>query len=95
MKIVGKRTTKPQKMNACMRPGTRRWRSFRCPTTMVASFPTRAGRSDRRAAGLPDRTSRVRKSARRANSPPATSSAATSATAEPTLAAELRSLAPS
>ena len=33
----GSRTTKPQKMNAWTRPGTSRWRSFRWPSTTVAS----------------------------------------------------------
>ena len=95
MKIVGKRTTNPQKMNACTSPGTRRWRSFRCPRTMVASFRTRTGRSDERLTGFPERTSRVRKSARRAKSPPAIATATTSATAEATLAVVLSCLAPS
>jgi hypothetical protein len=56
---------------------------------MVVSFPRRLGRSERRLTGLPERTSRVRKSARRAKSPPAIPIATTSATAEATLAVEL------
>jgi hypothetical protein len=52
------------------------------------------GRSVRRLVGFPERMSRVRKSARRANSAPAIATATTSATAEATLAVEL-SLAPS
>jgi hypothetical protein len=68
---------------------------LRCPTTIVASLPTRVGRSEKRGAGLPARTSRVRKSARRAKSQPAIAIATTSATAEATLAVELRILVPS
>jgi hypothetical protein len=86
MKIVGNRTRKPQKMKACMSPGPMRWRSFRWPSTIVVSLRTRAGKSETRAVGFPDRTSRVRNSARRANSAPATATATTSATAEATLA---------
>ena len=41
--IVGKRTRKPQKMNACISPGTRRCRSFRWPSTISTSFCTRRG----------------------------------------------------
>ena len=48
-----------------------------------------------RATGLPMRTSRVSKSARRAKSPPATAIAATSATAEATLVVVLSLLSPS
>jgi len=47
---------------------------------MVASFRTRAGRSDERLTGFPERTNRVMKSARRAKSPPAIATATTSAT---------------
>ncbi len=43
MKIVGKRTRKPQKMKACTRPGTRRWSSLRCPSTIAVSLPIRTG----------------------------------------------------
>ena len=82
MKIVGKRTRKPQKMKACTSPGPSRCKSFRCPRTIVASFRPGAGR--RRAVdGLARaRTSRARNSARRAKSQPATAIAATSATAD-------------
>ena len=45
MRIVGNRTRKPQKMNACMSPGTSRWRSFRWPSTTTASLRTRRGTS--------------------------------------------------
>jgi hypothetical protein len=53
MKIVGKRTRKPQKMNACMSPGPMRWRSFFWPRTIVASLRARAGRSETRDVGFP------------------------------------------
>ena len=39
--IVGKRTRKPQKMSAWMRPGPRRWNSFFWPSTTTASLRTR------------------------------------------------------
>ena len=42
MTIVGKSTRKPQKMNACISPGTRRCRSFRWPSTISTSFLTAA-----------------------------------------------------
>jgi hypothetical protein len=95
MKIVGKRARKPQKMNACIRPGPTRCRSFRWPRTMVVSLPTRRGRSATRSTGLPDRRSRKRKSARRPNSQPAIAIAPRSATADTTLAVKLRPLSPS
>jgi len=76
-----------------MSPGPTRWRSFFWPSTIVASLRARAGRSETRDVGLPARTSRVRKSARRANSAPATATATTSATVEATLAV-LLSLSP-
>ena len=41
IRIVGKRTRKPQKISACITPGTRRWNSLRWPSTIVASFSTR------------------------------------------------------
>ena len=43
IRIVGKRTRKPQKISACITPGTKRWNSLRCPRTIVASFLTRRG----------------------------------------------------
>ena len=89
MKIVGKRTRKPQKMKACTRPGTSRCKSFLCPRTIAVSLPTRRGTSDTRSTALPDRTSRVRNSARRAKRKPATAIAATRATADATLAVVL------
>lgn len=56
--IVVRRTRKPQKMNACIRPGSRRWRSFRCPRTTTASRRTRRGTSANRGAGRPILASR-------------------------------------
>jgi hypothetical protein len=82
-------------MNACISPGPMRWSSFFCPRTIVASLRARAGRSETRDVGLPARTSRVRKSARRANSAPATATATTSATVEATLAVLLSPRLPS
>ncbi len=43
--IVGKSTRKPQKMNAWIRPGPRRWNSFFWPSTTTASLRTRCGTS--------------------------------------------------
>jgi hypothetical protein len=62
---------------------------LRCPRTMAVSLRTRSGMSAKRLVGLPARTSRVRKSARREKSQPAIAIATTSATAEATLAVEL------
>jgi hypothetical protein len=90
VKIVGKRTRNPQKISACITPGTSRWSSFRCPSTMVASFRTRARRSELRDTGFPIETRRVRNSARRAKSAAATPIAAASAIADTMLAVELR-----
>ena len=70
--MVGKRTRKPQKMNACIRPGTSRWSSLRWPSVITTSFRTRAGSSPERSLGRPILTSRTRTSARRVNSPPPT-----------------------
>ena len=39
--IVGKRTRKPQKIAACIRPGPRRWKSLRWPSTITASLRAR------------------------------------------------------
>ncbi len=78
MMIVGKSTTKPQKMNACMRPGTRRWNSLRWPATITTSFLTRVGTSSNRASGLPSRMIRYSCRARRPNRPPATAIATAS-----------------
>ena len=81
--IVGNSTRKPQKMNACISPGTRRWNSLRWPSTTTASWRRRAGTSPARSIpdGLPMRTSRTSSSARRANRPPARPSAAARASA--------------
>ena len=69
--IVGKRTRKPQKMNACISPGTRRCSSFRWPSTSAASFRTRRGTSPERSTGLPRADEpRTGSGARRAKSPP-------------------------
>ena len=60
--IVGRSTRKPQKMNACISPGPRRWSSLRWPSTIVASLldPPRAcrRRADAGCACLASRTSR-------------------------------------
>ena len=45
-------------MNACIRPGTRRCRSFRWPSTIAASLRTRCGGSADRSFGRARRTSR-------------------------------------
>src|SRR5689334_100871 len=85
--IVGNSTTKPQKMNACMRPGPSRWNSLRWPATITTSFRTRFGTSSNRGTGLPSRISRYSCHARRANRPPATSSATARTTPATTSAA--------
>ncbi len=41
--IVGKRTTKPQKIAACISPGPSRWNSLRWPSTISASLRARRG----------------------------------------------------
>ena len=73
IRIVGARTRKPQKMNACISPGPRRCSSLRCPRTIVASLRTRraniSGASHRLAA---PRTSPTSRCTRRANSVPLT-----------------------
>ena len=72
MTIVGKRTRKPQKMNACMSPGTSRCSSFRWPSTISTSFSTWRGTSAGRSFGFAARTTRIRNHARRAKNPPQT-----------------------
>ena len=42
--IVGSSTRKPQKMKACISPGTAFWKSLRCPRTWVSSRRTRTPR---------------------------------------------------
>ena len=79
MMIVGKRTMKPQKMKACISPGTTRCSSFFWPSAITASWRTRAGTSSKRGAGWPSRTIRTSMTARRANTPPQIASAASSA----------------
>ena len=79
--IVGKRTRKPQKIAAWIRPGTSRWSSLRWPSTITASFSSRLGTSSNRSTGLPSLTRSTSSFARRANSVPLTASSATSATA--------------
>ena len=51
MTIVGSRTRKPQKMKACIRPGTSRRSSFRCPSTISSSARAWRGGSCRRSFG--------------------------------------------
>ena len=51
--MVGKRTRKPQKMNACISPGTSRWSSLRWPSVITTSLRTRAGSSPERSLGPP------------------------------------------
>jgi hypothetical protein len=80
--IVGKSTTKPQKMKAWTRPGPRRWRSFRWPRTSVASCRNRRPTSPERSTPWPRRTIRYRRRARRANRPTATPRTTRSAHAE-------------
>ena len=63
--MVGKRTRKPQKIAAWISPGTSRWSSFRCPSTITASFSTRFGTSPKRSTGLPSLTSATSRLARR------------------------------
>ncbi len=41
--IVGKSTRKPQKIAACIAPGSSRWNSLRWPSTITASLRTRPG----------------------------------------------------
>ena len=79
--IVGKRTRKPQKIAAWIRPGTSRWSSFFWPSTITASFLTRSGTSSKRSTGLPSRTRSTSSFARRPKSVPATASTAASASA--------------
>ena len=69
----GSRTRKPQKMNACISPGTSRCSSLRWPSTSIASLRTRApaGRRGARPAARRGRAGRG-SSARRANRPPPT-----------------------
>jgi hypothetical protein len=81
MRIVGSRTMKPQKMNACISPGPSRWSSLRWPSTIVASFLTRRRALNVRSVGCAPRTRPVRNSTRRRNSVPLTMIAAASATA--------------
>ena len=79
--IVGKRTRKPQKIAAWIRPGTSRWSSFFWPSTITASFLTRSGTSSKRSTGLPSLTRSTSSFARRPNSVPPTASTAASASA--------------
>ena len=79
--IVGKRTRKPQKIAACIAPGSSRWNSLRWPSTITASLRTRRGTSSYRSTGFPARTRRTSSRARRVKSAPATASAAASASA--------------
>ena len=75
----GSSTTKPQKMNACMSPGTSRWNSLRWPEHDHRLVLARAAARRRSAAtGLPSRTSRYSCRARRPNRPPATAIATSS-----------------
>ena len=57
--IVGKSTRKPQKMKACISPGTSRWSSLRWPSAITTSLRTRAGSSPDRSLGRPILTSRT------------------------------------
>ena len=79
MMMVGKSTMKPQKMKACISPGTSRCSSFFWPSAITASWRTRAGTSSKRGAGWPSRMIRTSSTARRANMPPQIASAASSA----------------
>src|SRR5215207_4641812 len=79
--IVGKRTRKPQKIAAWIRPGTSRWSSFLWPSTITASFSTRFGRSPKRSTGVPSLTRSTSSFARLANSVPLAARSAASATA--------------
>ena len=51
IRIVGSSTRKPQKMNACISPGPKRWSSLRCPSTIVASLRARRPTSPVRSTG--------------------------------------------
>ena len=79
--IVGKRTRKPQKIAACIAPGSSRWNSLRCPSTITASLRTRRGDVVVPLDRLPRAHEPTSSSARRANSVPATASSAASASA--------------
>ncbi len=73
---------KPQKMNACISPGTSRWSSLRWPSAITASLRSR-GRHARRerstgCASAHEPHEQERAAARRA--PPATATATASAT---------------
>ena len=56
IRIVGKRTRKPQKIAAWTSPGTSRCRSLRCPRTISASLRIRFGTWSKRSTGLPSLT---------------------------------------
>ncbi len=75
IRIVGKRTRKPQKIAAWISPGTSRWSSLLWPSTISASLRARRGRSPERSVGLPIRTRPTSSRARRANRKPLTASA--------------------
>ena len=55
------RTRKPQKMNACIRPGTSRRSSFRCPSTIAPRGPGGAGPGGGRSEPLARRGRRGRR----------------------------------
>ena len=71
---------KPQKMNACISPGTSRCSSLRWPRAITASLRRRAGTSPERSLGCAVRTSPTSSRARRAKRVPATATTTTSAT---------------
>ena len=52
MKIVGKRTRKPQKMKACIEPRDEPLEELRCPSTIVGLVADARGRSRRAVDGL-------------------------------------------
>jgi hypothetical protein len=79
--IVGSSTTKPQKIKACIRPGTNFWKSFRWASTWISSRRTRAAGSAERFDGRAARITPIRALARLAKTTPATAIAATSVTA--------------
>ena len=89
MKIVGEEDDEPREDERVHDPGNEALEELSLPEDDGGFVPTRTGRSDERLTGFPERTNRVRKSARRAKTPPAIATATTSATAEPTLAVVL------
>ena len=74
----------PQKMTACISPGTAFWKSLRWPSTCTSSRVARARVSPSRPVGRARRTSSARGRARRTKSQTAVTQTATSAAAATT-----------